>query len=82
MAFLFLGVPGEEARVAILTTILGNLGISSSHVGVDDKVVRSVASRAHGFVAADLLLVCKEAAMTALARARIEGQSGKSGTVV
>jgi len=44
---------------------------------IDEAVIREVAHRAHGFVAADLLLLCKEAAMIALARARNVEQGGK-----
>lgn len=46
---------------------------------LDEADISAVAARAHGFVGADLLLVCKEAAMRALRRRRESGGSGNSG---
>ncbi len=46
--------------------------------GLPPETVASVARRAHGFVGADLLLVCKEAAMRALRR-RGTGAGGDDG---
>lgn len=82
------GVPGEAARRAILQVLLrhaqpqpsGNADAAPT-LDLDDADISAVAARAHGFVGADLLLVCKEAAMRALRRREsIDGNSsGSSG---
>ncbi len=61
-----LGVPGEAARKDILKVLLRQAGPTTITVSEEDTQL--VASRAHGFVGADLLLVCKEAAMLAARR--------------
>lgn len=61
-----LGVPGEAARKDILKVLLRQAGPTIMKVSEED--MQRVASRAHGFVGADLLLVCKEAAMLAARR--------------
>lgn len=62
------GVPGEAARKNILKVLLQQAGPTTTTVSEED--IQTVASRAHGFVGADLLLVCKEAAMIAARRVR------------
>lgn len=60
------GVPGEAARKDILKVLLQQAGATTMTVSEED--MQMVAARAHGFVGADLLLVCKEAAMLAARR--------------
>jgi len=58
-----IGVPSEEGRKDILRVLLSQL----PHC-LPDSAVASVARNAHGFVGADLAMVCKEAALRALTR--------------
>lgn len=73
---LEVGVPGEAARGEILRVLLAGTGLESEAAA--DRVLQRVASRAHGFVGADLLLVCKEAAMLAVRRG-MEAAGGGAG---
>jgi AAA family ATPase len=47
---------------------------SPESTALTDDDIHAVAARAHGFVGADLLLVCKEAAMRALRRRRHDAE--------
>ncbi len=67
-----IGVPGEAARRDILGVLLEKAGGCAEALAEDIKVV---ASRAHGFVGSDLLLVCKEAAMLAVKRRQAQGDT-------
>ncbi|KAK3263412.1 hypothetical protein CYMTET_27778, partial [Cymbomonas tetramitiformis] len=57
------GVPSPAARKDILETLL-----QSAHHALTTEEVASLASAAHGFVAADLCALCNEATMNALRR--------------
>ena len=50
--------------------------VTPTPLDLDEADISAVAARAHGFVGADLLLVCKEAAMRALRRRRESGDIG------
>lgn len=74
-----LSIPNAVERMNILETILQSMGVvatvnqvdgdpSEVRDGITTKCLRDVARLAHGMVAADLLLVCKEAHMQALDR--------------
>ncbi|KAI8103361.1 hypothetical protein M9435_004700 [Picochlorum sp. BPE23] len=60
---LEISVPSPRARLQILSTLLSNV-----NTRVDADEMLSLASRAHGFVGADLLSLCSEASMIALRR--------------
>ncbi|WP_049981921.1 AAA family ATPase [Halolamina rubra] len=62
-----IGVPGETGRREILEVHTRNMPLA------DDVRVDRLAERTHGFTGADLASVAKEAAMSALRRARREG---------
>lgn len=74
-------MPGEAARVSILRVLLQQAGPMAAHLlppklpegpvpggPSPEGVVEAIASRAHGFVGGDLLLLCKEAALEAMRR--------------
>lgn len=75
-------MPGEAARRDILRVLLRQAAAGAlTQQSLAEEDVAAVATRAHGFVGADLLLVCKEAAMRALRRRRCQGQgSGEEGS--
>ena len=62
-----IGVPGEKGRREILDVHTRNMPLD------DDVRVDRLAERTHGFTGADLASVAKEAAMSALRRARRQG---------
>ncbi|QKY19072.1 AAA family ATPase [Halolamina sp. CBA1230] len=62
-----IGVPGEAGRREIMEVHTRNMPLA------DDVRVDRLAERTHGFTGADLASVAKEAAMSALRRARREG---------
>ncbi|UWG50364.1 ATPase of the AAA+ class, CDC48 family [Halalkaliarchaeum sp. AArc-CO] len=64
-----IGVPGEAGRREILEVHTRRMPLS------EDVDVDKLAARTHGFVGADLESLVKEAAMTALRRARDAGES-------
>jgi SpoVK/Ycf46/Vps4 family AAA+-type ATPase len=68
-----LTVPTVHDRSEILRTILRTTGdlkldANSEEIGVSESSIAEVARKAHGMVASDILLVCKEAHMNALDR--------------
>ncbi|RKP33839.1 spermatogenesis associated 5, isoform CRA_b, partial [Dimargaris cristalligena] len=60
---LEIGIPDRLARLSILQTLLRNIPHALTEADLD-----AVASRAHGFVGADLAAVCQEAGLTAIQR--------------
>ncbi|TFY59854.1 hypothetical protein EVG20_g7635, partial [Dentipellis fragilis] len=58
-----IGIPDVEARISILNVLL-----SKTPHEVSDEQLRAVASRAHGYVGADLAAVVREAGTTAIKR--------------
>ncbi|GAB7013291.1 CDC48 family AAA ATPase [Halolamina salina] len=62
-----IGVPGEAGRREVLEVHTRNMPLA------DDVRIDRLAERTHGFTGADLASVAKEAAMSALRRARREG---------
>ncbi|PRP83878.1 spermatogenesis-associated protein 5-like [Planoprotostelium fungivorum] len=60
-------IPTAEARLEILKVYLNR----ASHVITDDEI-RKVAADTHGYVGADLSVLCKEAGMRALKRVSVE----------
>ena len=61
-----IGVPDEAGRYEILTVQLKRLQTYAVHVSVDEPTQRHCASVTHGFVGADLQLVCTEALLGAM----------------
>lgn len=60
---LCIGVPDADARASILNVLL----VKTPHTLTQDEI-RTVASRAHGYVGADLSAVVREAGTTAIKR--------------
>ena len=59
-----IGIPDKQGRQDILK-------IKSKHMSIaDDVKMEDIARRTHGFVGADLMLLCREAAFEALTRGR------------
>ena len=61
-----IGVPDEAGRYEILTVQLKRLQTNAVRVSVDEPTQRHCASVTHGFVGADLQLVCTEALLGAM----------------
>ncbi len=70
-----IGIPSEAARLDILTKLLSKFPhrLSTSHI-------LHCSSITHGYVGADLLAVCKEAAQAALKRCVLD-QTASSGMI-
>lgn len=66
---LLLGIPNSDARLSILTTLLKRI---PNTLTPDD--IYTIASKAHGYVGADLAAVCREAGLFCIRR---NAQSGK-----
>ena len=62
-----LGPPTPLARRQILTTILKNV-----YNSIREDTVKMLAEKAHGFVGADLALICREAAVLAITRSPMD----------
>ena len=79
--FLSAGVPDEAGRCEILAVQLRRLQSAAVRVAVDSTTLRHCASVTHGFVGADLQLVCTEALLGAMRQGVTgEGDGTSTGT--